>query len=305
MRRIPGYLIIALCGVLLIAFSVLTIFTADAQSPQHPLVPTVMAMLTQMPPQAVATQLAQMGYIVPPAMMATAQAMLQQMPPQAVFETLVAGIGGPPPTPVPPTPVSQSPAQPTAAPPVIEPPAAQTPQPAAPLPVQPSPESPGQPPAQPVPETTAQPPTPAPVGRISGSVRRAELPDSGGINLVLTRPDGTTLNIPAGAEGLFNFAGMEPGNYTLEARAGGFLSAWTAFTLEAGQDLILPPAVLLAGDTNGDNIVDLTDAVMLAANFNAPPPVPEADLNRDGWIDIRDLAILGSAFGLAGPLAWE
>ncbi|NWG15186.1 MAG: carboxypeptidase regulatory-like domain-containing protein, partial [Chloroflexi bacterium] len=157
----------------------------------------------------------------------------------------------------------------------------------------------------PLPQATAQPPTPAPVGRISGSVRRAELPDSSGISLVLTRPDGTTLNIPTGAEGLFNFAGMAPGIYSLEARADGFLSSRADFTLEAGQDLTLPPVVLLAGDTNGDNIVDLTDAVMLAASFNAPPPVPEADLNRDGWIDIRDLAILGSAFGLAGPLAWE
>ncbi len=145
---------------------------------------------------------------------------------------------------------------------------------------------------------------PMPVGRISGSALRAEAA-GGGVELRLTRPDGTVLTLPTGLDGLFAFANMPPGTYMLEAAAAGFLSGRAAFTLAAGQDLVLPPLLLPAGDTNGDSLIDLTDAVLLAANFDAPPPVPGADLNGDGWIDVRDLVLLGNAFGLAGPLDWN
>jgi hypothetical protein len=33
--------------------------------------------------------------------------------------------------------------------------------------------------------------------------------------------------------------------------------------------------------------------------------VPQADLNQDGVIDIRDLTLLGSYFGTEGPLQWQ
>ncbi len=145
--------------------------------------------------------------------------------------------------------------------------------------------------------------SPMPVGRISGSALRAEAA-GGAVELRLTRPDGTVLTLPTGADGLFAFANMPPGTYMLEAAAAGFLSGRAAFTLAAGQDLVLPALLLPAGDTNGDSLIDLTDAVLLAANFDAPPPVPGADLNGDGWIDVRDLVLLGNAFGLAGPLPW-
>lgn len=146
--------------------------------------------------------------------------------------------------------------------------------------------------------------SPVPVGRISGSVLRANLADAGGTTLLLTRPDGTTLNVPTSADGSFAFSNMEPGTYSLQASAAGYLSGHTTFLLEAGQDLALPTVTLTGGDTNGDNAIDLADAALLAANFNAPPPVPEADLNRDGWIDVHDLALLGNAFGLTGPQPW-
>jgi hypothetical protein len=154
------------------------------------------------------------------------------------------------------------------------------------------------------PEATAALTSPVPVGRIMGSVLRADSADSSGINLTLTRPDGTTLNLPTGAEGLFAFSNMEAGAYTLKASDPGFLSSETAFTLEAGQDVVLPPVTLPAGDTNGDNLIDLADAALVAANFDVSPPVPQADLNHDGGVDLRDLALLGNAYGLTGPMPW-
>ena len=45
------------------------------------------------------------------------------------------------------------------------------------------------------------------------------------------------------------------------------------------------------GDINGDNVVDTTDVLLLAAALGTSPPEPEAaDLNGDGRVDILDLA---------------
>jgi hypothetical protein len=123
-------------------------------------------------------------------------------------------------------------------------------------------------------------------------------------SLVLTFPDGTTVNGMTAEDGSFTFADLQPGIYRLQASADGFLSSQIEFTLEGGQTLALPPAVLHAGDTNRDNVIDVRDAVLIAANFGGPAVNPETDLNRDGVIDIRDLTLLGVVFGQSGPSNW-
>jgi hypothetical protein len=123
-------------------------------------------------------------------------------------------------------------------------------------------------------------------------------------SLVLTFPDGSTVNGMTTADGSFAFADLQPGVYRLQASADGFLTSQIEFTLEDGQNLTLPPAVLRAGDTNRDNVVDVRDAVLIAANFGGPAVSPETDLNRDGIIDIRDLTLLGAVFGQSGPSSW-
>src|SRR5262249_6198382 len=117
--------------------------------------------------------------------------------------------------------------------------------------------------------------------------------------------DGSTLDIPVGADGKFSFAGMNPGDYTLEANAKGYLSERAQFTLQAGQDFALSPADMPAGDTNGDDVIDLLDAALIASNCGDKVDVPQADLNHDGKIDVGDLTVIGSQFGMAGPLTWN
>jgi hypothetical protein len=146
---------------------------------------------------------------------------------------------------------------------------------------------------------------PVQVGSISGNVTLAVLGNAEGISLVLLRPDGQTLNLPIGMDGAFLFANMDPGAYALEAGASGHLKARAEFTLAGGQNLVLSSAVLIAGDTNGDNLIDLSDAVLIAANFDGPATVQQADLNHDGWIDVRDLALIGADFGHTGPTNWQ
>jgi hypothetical protein len=59
----------------------------------------------------------------------------------------------------------------------------------------------------------------------------------------------------------------------------------------------------LEGDVNGDGIVNTEDLFMVAGAFGTqegdPDYDPELDLNHDGFIDIRDLSIIGRNYGNA------
>jgi hypothetical protein len=154
-----------------------------------------------------------------------------------------------------------------------------------------------------------QPTQPAPVTPqtvITGQVTfYPQKTDYSGIVVTLTLPNGMAVQTQTDTSGVFTFVGMPPGGYQLMAGVSGFLPSQLAFSLIEGQNLLLPPTILVAGDTNLDNIVDLSDAVLIAANFNGPASVPQADLNGDGWVDIRDLAVIGAYYGRSGPVNWQ
>ena len=64
-------------------------------------------------------------------------------------------------------------------------------------------------------------------------------------------------------------------------------------------------AFVLTGDVNADGVVELTDLAILLSAFgvcgNDPNYRREADLDASGCIDLADLAILLSAFGTTCP----
>ena len=138
---------------------------------------------------------------------------------------------------------------------------------------------------------------------VSGQVSMSHR--AGTIHLLLTLPDGTTQESSTDEAGSFVFEELLPGDYGLVASAPGFLSKAVTFSLVEGEELALPVAALSAGDLNQDDQIDLSDVVLIAANYNGPAVITEADLNGDEWIDISDLTIIGARFGLSGPTAWE
>ena len=140
---------------------------------------------------------------------------------------------------------------------------------------------------------------------VSGVVTFANLADHSGIVVTLRLPDGTTAQTVTDASGAFFFGDLLPGNYQADAGADGYLSRHMDFSINEGQAFILPPTTLLNGDTNLDNAIDLSDAALIASNFDGPATVPAADVNHDGWIDVKDLTLVGADFGQTGPMPWQ
>ena len=58
---------------------------------------------------------------------------------------------------------------------------------------------------------------------------------------------------------------------------------------------------LLAGDIDGNDVIDQFDAMTIGMNYNAASPAA-ADLNNDGVINVLDLEILAKNYGVSGPI---
>jgi hypothetical protein len=87
--------------------------------------------------------------------------------------------------------------------------------------------------------------------------------------------------------------GIPPRTYTLTAVA----------TIPTGSDVYTDGniTVRLKGDVNGDGIVDLKDVALVASAFgstpNSPNWNPAADLNGDGTVNMEDMALIARYFG--------
>ncbi|MBN1430747.1 MAG: PQQ-binding-like beta-propeller repeat protein [Anaerolineae bacterium] len=108
------------------------------------------------------------------------------------------------------------------------------------------------------------------------------------------------------ATGAYLIDQLEAGTYNVEADAPLYLPNCTAATLAAGDALTLPSTQLRGGDTDDNDVINIGDATLVAANFRltVPPADPQADINGDGIVNILDLALLGSNYGRSGCQAW-
>ena len=112
------------------------------------------------------------------------------------------------------------------------------------------------------------------------------------VTSVTADPDGTfSLTAPAGT-------------YTIAASASGYLDAEGSATIPAGGTSTKPNITLLAGDIDGNNVIDQFDALTIGMNYNGTTP-PEADLNNDGVINVLDLELLAGNYRKTGPTVWE
>jgi hypothetical protein len=117
-------------------------------------------------------------------------------------------------------------------------------------------------------------------------------PDSSVAGSVAANPDGTfSISVPAG-------------DYTAVASAPGYLKAQGSVSITDGNTTSLPTISLIAGDIDGNDVIDQFDALTIGINYNGSTPA-EADLNNDGTINVLDLEILANNYRLSGSLTWQ
>ena len=140
---------------------------------------------------------------------------------------------------------------------------------------------------------------------IQGVIVNQFAPDRSGLSVQLTANGSLTQQTVTDAAGAFSFADIAPGNYVLLVSAPEHLAlVYNVAVTGDGAAVDLGTQTFVTGDTDGNQTIDLADAVLISANFDsAVPPAPEgADLNHDGQVNVSDLVLIGVNFGLTGPI---
>jgi peptidase M23-like protein/cohesin domain-containing protein len=154
--------------------------------------------------------------------------------------------------------------------------------------------------ATPTSSTPAESPTPTAGadGSLTGQVLA-------GKPITVSLYSGTTLvtSVTANNDGTFSLT-APAGSYTILATSSGFVSAQGSATITGGSTTTKPTITLLAGDIDGNNVIDQFDALTIGMNYNAATP-SAADLNNDNVINVLDLELLANNYRATGPLAWE
>ncbi len=123
------------------------------------------------------------------------------------------------------------------------------------------------------------------------------------VTIRLYNPDNSiATTVTVNSDGTFSLT-APAGTYTVVATADGFLSAQGPVTLVNGSTSSKPVVSLIAGDIDGNNIINQFDALTIGINYNNTTPAA-ADLNNDGIINVLDLGILAENYNASGALAW-
>ena len=143
--------------------------------------------------------------------------------------------------------------------------------------------------------TALEPPTPLPNGSLSGQFLASKpvmvrLLDTNEVEITLVpaNPDGTFVMTPP------------PGDYILIATASGFLSYQGSLTITPGDETVFAYESLLAGDIDGNDVIDQFDALTIGMSYTSSTP-EAADLNNDAVINFLDLELLAENYRQIGP----
>ncbi len=140
---------------------------------------------------------------------------------------------------------------------------------------------------------------------IQGVIVNQFASDSSGLAVQLTTNGSLVQQIVTDVAGVFSFVDVPAGSYVLLVSAPEHLALVYNVTVTGdGAAVDLGTQTFVTGDTDGNQTIDLADAVLISANFDsAVPPAPEgADLNHDGQVNVSDLVLIGANFGLIGPI---
>jgi hypothetical protein len=124
------------------------------------------------------------------------------------------------------------------------------------------------------------------------------------VTITLYRADNSVAgSVIANPDGTFSLSVLA-GTYTAVATAPGFLKAQGSPVITGGSTTTFQTVTLLAGDIDGNNVINQFDALTIGINYNLSTPTA-ADLNNDGIINILDMELLAKNYHQSGALAWQ
>ena len=101
------------------------------------------------------------------------------------------------------------------------------------------------------------------------------------------------------------FFSLPKGHHTVTVTMNGYLYAQTSFEIRHNRPIDLSTVTLMAGDADGNRLIDFFDLVIVRAAFgSAPPSDSRADINGDGRVDIMDALLVGANLGEEAPSLW-
>ncbi|MBZ0274604.1 MAG: hypothetical protein K8I60_00580, partial [Anaerolineae bacterium] len=180
-----------------------------------------------------------------------------------------------------------------------------------PVPTLPPPSETPVPPSTETPVPTLPPPTQTPVpgelAVIAGVVEYQNAPDNAGITVQLVSAGVALAQLTTTETGAFQFTDVPAGDYQVVAGAPLHISILEAVSVAVdGLHVDIGTLILPAGDTDDSGHVDILDASWIGINFGGDAAAaPNADLNRDHQINVRDLALVGGNFDLQGPVTQQ
>ncbi|MBK9925782.1 MAG: hypothetical protein IPP66_10875 [Anaerolineales bacterium] len=114
--------------------------------------------------------------------------------------------------------------------------------------------------------------------------------------------DTLVTSVAANTDGTFSLT-APAGTYTVVGTASGFLNAEGSAVITANATTAKTAVTLLAGDIDGNGVIDQFDALTIGMSYNTAVP-SAADLNNDGTINVLDLELLAANYRLTGPINW-
>lgn len=135
-------------------------------------------------------------------------------------------------------------------------------------------------------------------GAIQGTVTLEARQEAGGVVVAV---EGTPWTAVTDAAGQYTLPSVPPGTYTVTARKEGFLVGKRRNVEVAVGALATVDLGLWAGDSNGDDRINLGDWALLTGAYGsqqgAANYLPTADFNQDGRVDEADVALFERNFG--------